>query len=205
MYFSRFSFITALFCLHLHTCSLCLVAMDPVSAVGVVGSVVGIVSLGIELARVLQGQIDQVATAKDRLAQFVFEIKATALALTDLQDLLLSTRNPRDRLFNDKGYDDIKLFVDRCTIVYRNIAALISKAGTACLAKVDDFVNKKQNGPAKLDLSLDIELSKADHLLWPFKLAKVEQYVADLERLKLHLILMLNVAALAKKKLIMAE
>lgn len=175
--------------------------MDPISAIGVAGSVVGIVSLGFELARVLQGQIDQISTAKDRLEQFVFEIKATALALTDLQDLLLSTRNPEDRLFNDNGYDAINLVVDRCTIVYRNVAVLISKAGAACLANVDDFVDKKRNRDAKLEF----ELSKADHLLWPLRLAKVEQYVADLERLKLHLILMLNVAALAKKKMIMAE
>lgn len=177
--------------------------MDPISAIGVVGSVVGIVSLGIELARILQGQIDQISTAKDRLEQFVFEIKATALALTDLQDLLLSTRSPKDRLFNDNGYDKINLVVDRCTIVYRNVAVLISKAGAASLANVDDFVDnvdKKRNR----DVKLEFELSKADHLLWPFRLAKVEQYVADLERLKVHLILMLNVAALAKKKLIMA-
>lgn len=175
--------------------------MDPVSAIGVAGSVVGIVSLGMELARILQGQIDQIATAKDRLSQFVFEVKATALALTNLQDVLLSTRNPEDRLFNDRGYDDIKLVMDRCMIVYRNIAVLISKAGAACLANVDDFVDKKKKPDARTVLTLNFELSKADHLLWPFKYAKVEQCVADLERLKLNLILMLNVAALAKKKM----
>ncbi|MCJ1467519.1 hypothetical protein MMC07_006144 [Pseudocyphellaria aurata] len=179
--------------------------MDPVSAIGVAGSVVGIVSLGMELARILQGQIDQIATAKDRLSQFVFEVKATALALTNLQDVLLSTRNAEDRLFSDRGYDDIKMVVDRCTIVYRNIAVLISKAGAACLANVDDFVDKIKKPDAKPVLTLNFELSKANHLLWPLKYAKVEQCVADLERLKLHLILMLNVAALAKKKMAMVN
>lgn len=179
--------------------------MDPISAVGVAGSVVGIVSLGMELARVLQGQIDQIATAKDRLSHFVFEIKATALALTNLRDLLLSTRDLEDRLFNGRGYDVIKLVVDRCTIVYRNIAVLISKAGAASLANVDDFVEKNKHSSMKTIIPLKIELSKADHLLWPFRFAKVEQCFADLERLKLQLILMLNIAALAKKKKITAE
>ena len=187
--------------------------MDPITAIGVAGSVVGIVSLGIQLGQIIQVQIDQVTGADERLVNFYLEIRDTSNALRDLGDLLVEDKhNQRGRVFKERGHRDIKTVVERCYVVFRNVAALISKAGAACLAAVDDFVEKTEKrktlteGAEKVKLDIQpLELNKLDRVLWLFRHSKIEQYVADLDRLKVTLILMLNVASLAKRRMIMPE
>ncbi|MCJ1478875.1 Serine/arginine repetitive matrix protein 2 [Lambiella insularis] len=171
-------------------------------ALGAAASIVGIVSLGIQLAQILQKQIGDVRDADERLLHIVIEIGATTTSLENLHELLRKDEdNPREQLFSQQGRNDIMVILRRCNAVFRNIIVLISKAGKGVLAVVDDFQRKtgkmksiKDEGPI-----LDIELSSVEHLMWPWKLPKIGQYIEDLNSFKLSLLLILAVAALAKK------
>ena len=179
--------------------------MDPISAIA---SIVGIVGFGIQIAQILQKEIDAVQTATERVEQIVIEIRATATGLTNLQDFLLQDHEASldDRIFNDEGRIEVAHIVRRCNTVFRNITVLVAKAGNAILSSVEQFQRQveeehnKKKGPEESAIKLDIELSNLEHLMWPWRLPKIEQYIADLDRLKLSLVLILSVANLAKTK-----
>ncbi|MCJ1395405.1 hypothetical protein MMC18_008291 [Xylographa bjoerkii] len=178
-------------------------------ALGAAASVVGIVSLGIQIGQILQKQIDDVRNADLRLLQIVYEIGATATSLQNLQALLLQDEeNPSERIFSRQCYQDIVSILNRCNVVFRNITVLVAKSGTAVLALVDDFQRKMNNsGSQDKDRQpvLDIELSSIEHLIWPWRLPKIEQYIADLDRLKQTLLLILAVNALAQKTILTSD
>ena len=173
-------------------------------ALGAVGSVVGVVSLGIQLAQILQQQIDSIRGADERVKEIVAELHATAASLGALQALQLrDEQSPANKIFNETGSHAISYVVQRCNFVFRNIVVLVSKAGKEALAVVDDFqrkINRRRPGAKPDAVKLEIELSNLEHLLWPWRLPKIEQYLADLERLKSSLLLLLAVADLAKNK-----
>lgn len=179
--------------------------MDPLSTIA---SIVGIVGFGIQIARILQQEIDTIQTATERVEQIVIEIRATSTGLTNLQDFLIQDIEASldERIFNDEGRNEVAHIVRRCNTVFRNITVLVAKAGNGILSSVDQYQrqveeeHKKKNGIDDNSFKLEIELSKLEHLMWPWKLPKIEQYIADLDRLKLSLVLILSVANLAKTK-----
>lgn len=180
--------------------------MDPLSAIA---SIVGIVGFGIQIAQVLQAEVDTIQTAPERVEQIVIEIRATSTGLTNLQDFLIQDieASAADRIFNDEGCNEVAHIVRRCNTVFRNITVLVAKAGNGVLSSVDHFQRqveeehkKKKRGIEFSNVRLEIELSNLEHLMWPWKMPKIEQYIADLDRLKLSLVLILSVANLAKTK-----
>lgn len=168
----------------------------------VTASIAGIVGLGIQIAQILQKQIGDVQDADDRLLQIVYEIGATTTSLQNLHELLRKDEdNPNEQLLSQQCRNDVMNILHRCNVVFRNLTVLLAKAGKSVLAVVDDFQLKtgklkslKDKGPI-----LEIELSSIEHLMWPWRLPKLEQYIADLDKLKLSLLLILSVAALAQK------
>ena len=177
--------------------------MDPLSAIA---SIVGIVGFGIQIAQILQQEIDAVQTAPERVEQIVIEIRATATGLTNLQEFLLqdTEASDDDRIFNDDGRLEIAHIVRRCNSVFRNVTVLVAKAGDGVLSAVDFFQRqveeKHKDKKSTEDVKLEIELSNLEHIMWPWRLPKIQQYIADLDRLKLSLVLILSVANLAKTK-----
>ena len=175
-------------------------------ALGAAASVVGIVSLGIQLAQILQKQIDGIRDADKRLTQIVFEIKATSACLSSLRSLLLAEeeeRNYEDRILNERASQDINGLVERCHVVLRDIISLVADSGQAALAAADEWQRDLQKStqehtspPAKLK----IQLSSLEHLQVPWKLPKIERCIADLDRLKSSIIFLLAVAELGEKK-----
>ena len=171
-------------------------------ALGAAAGIVGIISLGVQIAQILQKQIDDVQDADNRLLQIVNEIGATNTSLQNLHELLhRDDNNPTEHLFSQQGRNDIMIILRRCNAVFRNITVLLAKAGKSVLAIVDDFQQKagKMKSIEVEEPILDIELSSLEHLMWPWRFPKIEKYIADLDRLKLSLLLILSVAALAKK------
>lgn len=126
--------------------------------------------------------------------------------MRNLSDFLQQAENTSasDRIFNDEGHNEIALIVRRCNNVFRHITVLVAKAGDAVLSNVDHFQSqfekerKKWIEPEKSIVKLEIELSNLEHLMWPWRLPRIEHYIADLDRLKLSLVLILSVANLAK-------
>ena len=91
-------------------------------ALGAAASIVGIVSLGIQIGQILQKQIDDVQYADLRLLQIASEIWATARSLQNLQALLLEDEeNQSERIFSHQSYQDIIAILNRCNVVFFEI------------------------------------------------------------------------------------
>lgn len=178
--------------------------MDPLSATA---SIVGIAGFGIKLAQILQQQVDAISTAAERVEQIAIEIRATASGLKELQRLLREDAgSSANRVFNDGGRMEINAIVWRCNTVFRNLTILLAKAGDGALSAVDRYQrqveeeHKRSQRTENFEAKLEIELSNLDHLMWPWRLPKIQQHIADLDRLKISLVLILSVATLAKKR-----
>ena len=179
------------------------VTMEGVAAAA---SVVGIISLGIQLSQILQEQLDSVQNADERLVRVVIELHATADALESVQDLILADHS--QELFNEVGRAKISNLLSYCNRIFRNVVVLVAKAGTAVLASVDAFQRKLQKLKSfkeKQAVELEIELSNLEYLMWPWRQAKIDQYIADLDRLKGRLLLILAVANLAKRRSVLSR
>ena len=170
-----------------------------------IASVAGIIGLGIQIAQTLQKEIDTVAGADGRIQHIVIELHATATNLSNLQSFLdKDSQNPNTPIFTDEARREIMWYTQRCDSIFRKIAVLLAKSGKAALARVDAFQRDVQNRPKTQtqilpDVTLKIELSSLEHLMWPWRWPKIEQSIADLDRVKLALLLVLNVANLGSK------
>lgn len=184
---------------------LALVAMaEPLS---IIASAVGIVGFGIQVAQILQKQAEETKGAKDQVEQIVVEIRATTKGLDNLKQFLIEDGNDcHNATFNEEGRLEVSYIIRHCNTVFRNITVLVAKAGNGVLSQVDLFQRRMEDEHKKLgdneesNVKLEIELSNLDHLLWPWRLPKIQQYLADMDRLKLSLVLILSVANLAKTK-----
>ena len=173
-----------------------------------IASIVGIVGFGLQVAQILQKEIDDITTATERVQQVVIEVRATSTGLTNLKDLLLEDASVanNNQIFNDEGRAEVSHIVRHCNVVFRNITVLVAKAGSGVLSQVDLYQRRLEEHhkglKPKLDdaVKLEIELSNLEHLMWPWRLPKIQQYLADMDRLKLSLVLIVSVANLAKTK-----
>ena len=179
---------------------------DPLS---IVASVVGIIGFGVQVAQILQKEIDEITTATERVEQIVIEVRATATGLTNLKEFLLEDATDSDnQIFNNEGRLEVTHIVRHCNTVFRNITVLVAKSGSGVLSQVDLYQRKVEEEHKKrkptddidIDIKLDIELSNIEHLMWPWRLPKIQQYLADMDRLKISLVLILSVANLAKTR-----
>ncbi|KAL3963100.1 hypothetical protein ACCO45_000104 [Purpureocillium lilacinum] len=94
-----------------------------------VGTIVGAVSFGLQLATALQ-------TADDALRDIVFEVNATAAALRQLQTIVDADKAVPDaqsasRIFNESGLHEVETLAVRCEKVYGVIIRLVLKASSS--------------------------------------------------------------------------
>jgi hypothetical protein len=175
--------------------------MDPATAAGLA---VGVISLGMQIAQIIQAQIDQVRDANERLVQIVFEIRATAAGLTNLEEILLYEKGYK--ALKEKDHSDLDSVIARCNQIFRKIVVLLAKSGkeAAALAQVDDFqrkIEKQRKGRRNEEPKLDIELSSMEHLVMWWRLPKLEKYRADLNGLTLTMLFLLTTITLRRRKI----
>jgi hypothetical protein len=176
-------------------------------ALGAVGSIVGVVSLGVQISQILQKQIDEVKNADEKIAKFAIELRGASSSVEQLARILVDDgRAPRsDKLLNSNGRDALALSIQACNKVFRAITVLIAKSGEQVLAAVETFQEKvkKQHANApesivRIDIPLQVELSSIEHLKWPWRMRTMEGLSLDLEKLKSDLILQISVVTLAR-------
>lgn len=101
---------------------------------------VGVVGFGIQVAQILQKEVDDLTTAKERVQQIVIEIRATTTGLNNLKDFLLEDANDRENTaFSEDGRLEISYIVRHCNNVFRNLTVLVAKAGNGVLSQADLF------------------------------------------------------------------
>ncbi|MCJ1250861.1 hypothetical protein MMC30_008089 [Trapelia coarctata] len=176
--------------------------MDPIS---VAGTAIGAISLGVQIAQILQTQIDQLLNADERLVQIVFEIRATAAGLANLQEVLdYEKKYSGHKSLRDGGQSDIKSIISRCNHIFRKVVVLIAKPGRkAALAQVDEFqrkIEQQAKGRRNEEPTLEIELSRIEHLVMWWRIPKLEKYRADLNSLTLTLLFLLTTDTLRRRR-----
>lgn len=181
-------------------------------ALGVVGSITGIVAFGLKSATIIQTYIDAVKDANQNLQNLVVEVKNTASTLEQLDALIerdsvlgIATGEASDnngdkrriattRVINDEGVKHATILASQCKRAYTAILNLIAK---------DIGASQDENGEMCLD-NLDADNMKVPthrKLKLPLREARVTKLRQDFAGLKLNLLLHLCVMQLATLKI----
>ncbi|KAH6867721.1 hypothetical protein B0T10DRAFT_502154 [Thelonectria olida] len=165
-------------------------------AIGVAGSIVGIVAFGLQLGVTLQTYVEAAAEASDRLREIAFEINSTAAVLSQLQDVINKDGNGHVPLFKMDGVLDIKRLSDRCKRIYSVIIILLNEA-------TEGSENRKTKREVSADGvdNLSVKLNKLGFrrkLAWPWLAPRIKRCQQQLRQVKLDLFLHIQLVNLAQ-------
>src|SRR3569833_935781 len=189
--------------------------MDPITALGAAGTVIGIVGFGMQLSQVHYEFGSQVGSAQQSLRDVLDAIDATTRALNEIHTYLeAEEQNVKDgnhlRLFSQKSLLGVKEPADKCLVVFKRIEGTIvntsqSKQEDALVAKLMAFNKSLQTGekPALvLDSKLkSLSLNFVDRLRWTYVAPKLEDYSRQLHHYQLSLVLMFSVISLGEQRM----
>lgn len=188
--------------------------MDPVTILGAVGSVVGIASFGLQLAKFLDEFIDDFSSADENLSAIFYGVDATNNALIQIEGLLREERKNivergKPMLFSEKALDDVQETADQCLKIFWRIEATVLRKDSAKdlelqilrrLARFHKEIRNTRNldeTPSVLKFDTTQKLSKRQQLTWAFSTGdKLEKYNRQLYRLQTTLILVFQVVHL---------
>jgi hypothetical protein len=187
-------------------------AMDPITALGAAGSVVGIASFGLQLSQTLYQFISSSRGANTSVRAVMDGVNATTGAMDQVRGLLDDeneriAQDGKAVLFSVKALEDIKGIVDQCLIIFWKIEATITNKSDSKFLDQDisrrlvifndEVKAKKASKLLKLDSML--VLTKMQCLRWPYVAPKLEQYGVQLNGLQVNLILMFQVVSMRAK------
>ncbi|RSL53232.1 hypothetical protein CEP54_010486 [Fusarium duplospermum] len=165
-------------------------------AVGVAGSIVGIVAFGLQLGVTLQTHIEAAVEASDRLQEIAFEINSTAAVLSQLQAVMKKDCDATIPVFNTDGLRDIKRLSDRCKRIYGVIIILLNEAAEGSENKK---LKREVSADGIDDLSLKLnKLGFRRKLAWPWLEPRIKRCQQELRQVKLDLFLHIQVVNLAQ-------
>ncbi|KAI1740915.1 hypothetical protein F4680DRAFT_458473 [Xylaria scruposa] len=190
--------------------------MDPVTALGAAGSVVGIIGFGLQLSQILYNYLSQVWSAQERLEAVVDEIELTTSALEEIYVFLQLEvanigRGQPLYLFSGNSLEKIRAIANRCLVIFWRVEATISgnlttEVDNRLLEKLLEFDNKLKhytpgsNVEIELELTLD-PLSLREKFRWPSKAPKLDKYCKQLQRYQDSLVLLLQIVSLGQQRL----
>lgn len=163
--------------------------MDPVTALGAAGSIIGIAGFGLQIAVTLQTYTEAALEADDRIRDIANDISATASALQQLQAVIAhDDKLPQGKIFTVEGLKVLNKVASQCDAVFTRIVQLLNKAG------------QPRGQLSNSEVAKDLRLSSLDHLKWPWLEPKIKRCRKELERLLLKLLLMLQISNLASQQ-----
>ncbi|KAI3320825.1 hypothetical protein HD806DRAFT_524504 [Xylariaceae sp. AK1471] len=190
--------------------------MDPVTALGAAGSVVGIAGFGIQLSQILIKYLSQIWSAQESLETIVDEIDSTTSALEEIyfflrQEVVNLKRGKPLYLFSETSLIKVKITADRCLVVFWRVEATIS--GNWPVGLEDELVRRLTEFNQKLDsykpgspIQIESELTSdplglRDKLRWASKASKLDKYCKQLQRYQDNLVLLLQVVSLGQQRM----
>ncbi|KAI0856678.1 hypothetical protein F4860DRAFT_396874 [Xylaria cubensis] len=189
--------------------------MDPVTALGAAGSVVGIIGFGFQLSQILCNYLYQVRSAQEHLEGVVDEIEFTTSALQEIYGLLQQEvanieRGQPLNLFSGNSLENIRTVANKCLVIFWRVEATISGNWTAdfesqLTEKLLAFNNKLihctpgSTIQIKPDLTSDT-LGSWDKLRWPSKASKLDKYCKQLQRYQDNIVLLLQIVSLGQQR-----
>jgi hypothetical protein len=157
--------------------------------IGLIASVIGIAGAGIKLSITLYTFSETVATAADSIKAIAKDVSLTSAVLEELGSNL--KQDEQARLYSGTALKTAQAVVVDCEAVFKQIDSALSKS-IERIGGVTGSGRRKGKGGK-------VVLSAMEKLKWPFLQPKMEELRANLERLKITLVLMLNVLTYAKK------
>lgn len=187
--------------------------MDPVSALGAAGSVVGIAGFGIQLSAAIYQFYSQIDDAKESLQAALDGIDSTALALNRIYDfLLIEEENIRKGkgllLFSTTAILGVKDTAHKCLAIFSRIEATITnkdgpKFEDDLLKRLLELKRDTENKSTRPSFELDSSLAETATSLrtrfrWTFKgdFTKFGGYSRRLQQHQTSLTLLFSVVTL---------
>jgi hypothetical protein len=156
---------------------------DPLS---IAASVVGVVTVGVQISVKLYALGEKIATASQRVTSIANDISSTCAILNQLHDLMTpkpdASGNPCS-VFNATALKDITHALRHCEAVFNEIA------------KYQEQASKQIKGRSRPHTK--IQLSRTEKAKWPFLQPQFDELRGDLRDSKGNLLLMITVASLA--------
>ena len=176
---------------------------NAIAMADVLGTVVGVVGFGLQLATTLQTYMELTFEAEDALRDIVFEVNATASALKQLQtivdaDKALPDAQSASRVFKDGGLREVEALDIKCETVYKVVVRLIQKASSS-----DDDAGQAtaSSKHAALDPWSLKPMNVFRKLRWPWLVPRINRCQGQLRWLKISLLVTLQLANLAQQQL----
>lgn len=175
-------------------------------------SVIGVVSFGLGLAKSLQAFIDSVIEADETITLIVAEVNATASTLKRLQDFIdqdkaASEQEHRATVFNSTGIREIGVCALQCQKIYVQIIILIERASmqagedeskdTGTQISVADELGKPT---VRLEAFSKNVTKLGRKMRWPWLEPRIKRCQEHLGRLKVTLMLSLQVFLIAESR-----
>ncbi|KAI1258447.1 hypothetical protein F5Y18DRAFT_356077 [Xylariaceae sp. FL1019] len=192
--------------------------MDPVTALGAAGSVVGIAGFGIQLSQILTKYASRFLSAQESLQKIVDEIDSTSHALKEVYLLIREELDSFDKgkpllLFTETSLLNVKQTADQCLVIFWRIEATIeatisgdSSANTKekLIKKLNEF-NKLNSYSSNFPIAIELRpisnpLDSRQKARWTTNVSKLEDYCEQLRRLKINLTLTFQVVSLGHQR-----
>lgn len=171
-----------------------------------VGTIVGAVSFGLQLATALQTFTELAIEADDALRDIVFEVNATAAALRQLQTIVDADKAVPDaqsasRIFNESGLHEVETLAVRCEKVYGVIIRLVLKASSSSSESDGGRDGHPLGARAALDASALKPMNVLRRLRWPWLIPRINRCQEQLRWLKISLLVQLQLGNLAGQRI----
>lgn len=175
-------------------------------------SIVGIVSFGLGLAKSLQAFVDSVIEAEETIILIVAEVNATASTLKRLQDFIeqdkaTSEQQHRATVFNDLGLKEIGACALQCQKIYVQIIVLIEKAsmqdgkeGSKDVRPQAPAAGDPNAAAVRLAVFSKNVTKLGRKMRWPWLEPRIKRCQEHLGRLKVSLMLSLQVFFIAESR-----
>lgn len=187
--------------------------MDPVTALGAAGSVIGIAGFGFQLSAAIYQFYSQIGDAKESLQAAVDGIDSTAVALNRIHDFLrVEEENLREGkgllLFSSTAILGVKDTAHKCLAIFWRIEATITnkkgpKFEEELLQRLLTLKRDTGSKPIQPIFELDSSLTEAaaslrNRFRWTIRgdFSKLEGYSRRLQQFQLSLTLMFSVVSL---------
>ncbi|KAM3529794.1 hypothetical protein MY4038_005245 [Beauveria bassiana] len=166
---------------------------DPLTAAG---SILHIVTTGVQLATTLQTYMELAREAEHELHDIVFDVNATAAALKQLHTIIDADRDLSDRtvaVFKDDGVREIEMLALKCHAIYNNVTMLIQRPSHSDSAEAGRDRSSSSSVPAAaedeaaLDPTTLRPLTLMGKLRWPWLRPRILRCREQLNWLKVTL------------------
>ena len=148
------------------------------AGIGEATAILAVAQLGISLSNTLIAYVGEVQDAPFRIQRIGNEVLTTSERLKDIGELV--DKNDQTRIFSDEGVHSAVRCSEECRKILSELKSILSKGGWHQWSKGQD--------------KDEIDTSLFSTLWWPFLKTKLEVPRAELERIKIDLMLLFSSA-----------